>query len=208
LVCSGSFTPTPGINFVASLVPLEKASSCVAVTTTPGYCNSINYLPTQTDAFSAPTAPPMPVTIVGSGFGYYPQTLPYAAQNPQYLQINDDGNGSGTPWNTAGTTVLPIAACKVYVANWSDTSISLVINAPIEPYNLYLPPGDYLSPLSDFSPLTLFPSPSGYNTQVCPVGTGDTLTFYVTNPEYTGSGTNSLAVCVGTPGVAPPTCPI
>lgn len=147
------------------------------------------------------------MTIVGSGFGYYGQTLPFAAQNPSYLQINDDGHSTdgATAWNTAGTTELPIAECKVYVANWSDTSISLVINAPINAYNLYLGTGDPLSPLSDFSPLTLFPN--AYNTQVCPVGTGDTLTFYVTNPEYTGSGTNSMAVCVGTSGVAPTPCP-
>jgi hypothetical protein len=78
-----------------------------------------------------------------------------------------------------------------------------VINA----YNLYLPAGDYLSPLSDFSPLTLFfPSPNEYNTQACPLGTGDTLTFTVTNPQNSGNN-NSMQVCVGTGGVAPTPCP-
>jgi hypothetical protein len=196
---------TPTINFAASLVSSEVSSTCM--TDAVGTCNSIQALYTEKDAFTTATAPPTLVTIVGSGFGYYGQTLPFAAQNPSYLQINDDGHSTdgATAWNTAGTTELPIAECKVYVANWSDTSISLVINAPINAYNLYLGTGDPLSPLSDFSPLTLFPN--AYNTQVCPVGAGDTLTFYVTNPEYTGSGTNSMAVCVGTSGVAPTPCP-
>jgi hypothetical protein len=135
------------------------------------------------------------VTIVGSGFGYYGQTLPYVAPNPPYLQVQDNGNGSGTAWNTADDPTK----CQVYVANWSDTSISLVINAPYEAHNFYLGTGDYLSPLSDFSPLTLFPSPSGYNTQNCPVGTGDVLKFTVTNPQGVG-GPTSLCILVGTAG--------
>jgi hypothetical protein len=141
--------------------------------------HSINALFTEADAFTTATAPPMPVTIVGSGFGYLGGTLPYVAPNPPYLQIKDDGHSTGgVAWNTNGD---PPSSCQVYVANWNDTSISLVINAPIDAYNLYLGTGDYLSPLSDFSPLTLFPN--AYNTQSCPVGTGDVLEFTVTNPQ-------------------------
>ena len=75
-----------------------------------------------------------------------------------------------------------------------------MINAPIKAYNLYLPTGDYLSPLSDFSPLTLyFPSPNGYNTQSCPVNTTDVLRFTVTNPQ-SGAGLTPLCVLVGSTG--------
>jgi hypothetical protein len=184
---------TPTINFVASLVPSEVASACT--TTDPvGTCNSVNYLPTQIDAFNTATAPPTPVTIVGSGFGYLPETLPYVAQNPPYLRIRDDGHSTGgVPWDTDGD---PTSSCQVYVANWSDTSISLVINVPVDAYNLYLGTADYLSPLSDFSPLTLFPN--AYNTQSCPVGTNDVVEFTVTNPQ--GGGPTSLCVLVGSTG--------
>jgi hypothetical protein len=162
---------TPTINFVASLAPSEDPSSCVN-TDPVGTCNSINALSTETGAYGTtyPVTPPMPVTIVGSGFGYPGETLPYVAPNPAYLQIQDDGKSTGgtTAWSTNGTTGInggQASNCQVYIANWSDASISLVINAPIKAYNLYLPTGDYLSPLSDFSPLTLyFPSPNGYNS--------------------------------------------
>ncbi len=209
LVCpasgiSANQPSTPTINFAASLVSSQDASTCM--TDAAGTCNSINALSTQTDAFTTATPPPMQVTIVGSGFGYLPETLAYAKQNPTLLQINDDGNSiSGVAWNSAGIDGGTPATCQVYVANWSDTSISLVINAPIEAYNLYLGTGDYISPLTAFSPLTLFTD--GYNTWNCPVGTGDTLTLTVTNPQNTGNPTASMKVCVGTTGVAPVPCP-
>jgi hypothetical protein len=101
--------------------------------------------------------------------------------------------------STLEAHTLRSAAAESDRRTWTDGGLA--------PTTSYLGPEDALSPLSDFSPLTLFPSPSGYNTQVCLVLKGDTLTFYVTNPEYTGSGAASLAVCVGTSGVAPPTCP-
>ena len=167
------------------------------MTAAVGTCNLIKALPAETDAFSAGAAPPMPVTIIGSGFGYLPETLPYVAQNPPYLRIRDDGHSTGgVPWDTDGD---PPSSCQVYVANWSDTSISLVINVPIDAYNLYLGTGDYLSPLSDFSPLTLFPN--SYNTQSCPVGTNDVVEVTVTNPQ-SGSGPTSLCVLVGSTGGA------
>jgi hypothetical protein len=185
------------INFAASLVSPEVSSTCISGT--PGACNYVLPLYTQTDAFNTATAPPMPVTIVGSGFGYLGETLPYATQSSQYLEVNDSASGT-TRWDTG--TGGGGASCQMYIANWSDTSISLVINAPIEAYNLYLGTGDYLSPLSDFSPLTLFPNAN--NTQSCPVDTGDTLTFTVTNPQTMTSGA-SMSVCVGTPYVT--SCP-
>jgi hypothetical protein len=144
---------------VAAFAPSEDPSSCVN-TDPVGTCNSINALSTETGAYGTtyPVTPPMPVTIVGSGFGYPGETLPYVAPNPAYLQIQDDGKSTGgtTAWSTNGTTGInggQASNCQVYIANWSDASISLVINAPIKAYNLYLPTGDYLSPLSDFSPV-------------------------------------------------------
>jgi hypothetical protein len=190
---------SPTINFAASLVPTEDYSSC----TTLGACNSVNPLTTQTDAFTAPTAPPMPVTIVGAGFGYLAAVLPFAIQSYKYLRIVDDGHGSGgVGWDTNSP-----ASCQIYIANWTDTTISLVANVPINAHNGYLGPGTFLSPLSDVSPLTFFPSPYSYNVQGCPIAKGDTLTFYVTNPQNPSAGTSSDPVCVGTPGVAPQPCP-
>jgi len=148
--------------------------------------------PTTGGAGRANSLSPIP------GFGYLGETLPYVAPNPAYLQVNDDGSSiGGVAWNTSSSN------CQVYVANWSDTSISLVINAPIDASNLYQPLL-VLSPLSDFSPLTLFPNAN--NTQSCPVGKGDTLTFTVTNPQYSPNN-YSMNVCVGTAGVAPVPCP-
>jgi hypothetical protein len=54
-----------------------------------------------------------------------------------------------------------------------------------------------LSPLSDVGPLTFF-YPSTTNPaqsyQNCPVGAGDILTFYVTNPQT--NATVSLSTCL------------
>jgi hypothetical protein len=200
LVCPSSlYSPnqpsTPTINFAASLVSTEELSTCI--TGTLGTCNAINGLSTQTDAFTTATAPPMPVTIVGTGFGYLPEVLPYVTQTSSYIEVGDDGHSpSGTAWDTNAS-----ASCQMYIANWTDTSISLVLNAPINAFNLYLGSLVPLSPLSDFSPLTLFPD-SGNNTQNCPTANGDVLKFTVKNPQWTGSGgSTSLCVLIGTTGI-------
>jgi hypothetical protein len=145
---------------------------------------------------------PLPVTIVGTGFGNLPDILPFAVQSSPYIEIRDGGEGpGGSAWDTNSS-----ATCQIYVANWTDTSISLVANLPIEAYNLYLNPGTpsvFLSPLSDVSPLTFF-SPNAYNMQGCPVVTGDTLKISVANAQ--GGGTPaSMCALVGAPGAV--TCP-
>ena len=147
---------------------------------------------------------PLTATIVGTGFGYLPTILPYVMQTSPYLEINDTA-GTTTKWDTG--TGSGGASCQMYIANWTDTSISIVANAPINPFNLYIGSGagKWLSPLTDFSPLTLFTNSN--NTWICPVANGDRLTFTVTNPQHPGSGSYSEVVCVGTPGAAPPTCP-
>ena len=187
---------SPAIDFVASLVPHEDYSVCG----TPGACNYVYPLSPQTDAFTTATPPPLNVTIAGTGFGYLPEILPYVTKSSTYLRIQDDGHGSGTAWDTnAGNS------CQMYIANWTDTSIALVVNAPIDAYNQYLGEGpqNWLSPLSDFSPLTLFTN--AYNTWSCPVSMGDSLTFSVINPQ-TGAGPSVSHICVGTPGT-PAICP-
>jgi hypothetical protein len=134
------------------------------------------------------------LTIVGAGFGALQQPLPFAgyansllsSAGTQLLVISDDGNSNGgTGWNTSGT------ACQVYIANWTDTAISLVANLPAGVQDFYQ--DDYgltavLSPLDDFSPLT-FPGASE-----CPVAYnaargGDNLTFTVINPQTGASYT-------------------
>jgi hypothetical protein len=216
---TASSAPQAAPSFVASLVASEDYSNndtvCGAAV---GYCNSLNYLTPQSDAFTSATPPPVPITIVGTGFGYLPgvyvsglgyQILPFAGPasslvtsgGTSILRIQDlAGPDNQTPWDTAANP-----ACQLYLANWTDSSISLDVNLPQGVTDLY---GDALSPLSDFSPMTLF-SPNNANgtpSQHCPVYGSDTLEITVANAQ--GGGTNSagpICVLVGTPG--PVTCP-
>jgi hypothetical protein len=202
LYCTGSVVqPTfPTIYFAASLQPPpEDYTAC----SSPGpSCNYIYALSNQSDAFSSPTPPPLPVTIVGTGFGYLPQTLPVAVQSSSFLEIHDNGVASGVEWDTGtGSSGAP---CQMYIASWTDTSISLVANVPVGELN---GAGVGLSPLSDISPLSFFMSSSDDPAWNCPVANGDTLTFTVKNPQHTGATPGSDAVCVGTPGT-PSTCPL
>ena len=199
----GSQPTSPTISFAASLLGTEDWPTC----TSPGLiCNYVYALPDQTDAFTTPTLPPLPVDIVGSGFGYLPEVLPYAVQSSPYIEIADNGVGNGgSAWDT-GAGGTGGASCQIYIANWTDTSISVLANLPIDAFNQYLV-GTYLSPISDASPLTFFPNhatPTPYNVQNCPLSNGDTLTFLVTNPQ-SGITSSSFPVCVGSPGIA--ACP-
>jgi hypothetical protein len=90
----------------------------------------------------------------------------------------------------------------MYIANWTDTSISLVANIPIGEADL---DSQTLSPLSDVSPLTFVSTSADSPVWDCPVVTGDTLTFTVTNPQYPGAGPSYGYVCVGTPAIG--ACP-
>jgi hypothetical protein len=62
-----------------------------------------------------------------------------------------------------------------------------------------------LSPLSDFSPLTLMPTPSTPATSfACPVAAGDKLTLTVTNPQNPGAwGTLNVIPWVVSPAGTP-----
>ena len=135
--------------------------------------------------------PPLPVTIAGQGFGYLPGILPVAVASSGSLEVRDDMLAGGN-WDT-GTGNDP-ASCQMYISHWTDTSITVSANLPIEATNLDPDLDVFLSPLSDVSPLTFFyPSTTNpaQSTQGCPVVAGDTITFYV-NPQN-GSGTNKSA---------------
>jgi hypothetical protein len=101
------------------------------------------------------------------------------------------GQSNCTIWDTATST-----QCQVYVANWSDASISLDVNLPTGTTNGL----DYsLSPVSDMSPWTFFPNTGNTTTQACPVANQDILKITVANAQ--GGGTSAaICVLVGTSG--------
>jgi hypothetical protein len=202
LNCTTSQPASPQIFFVGTQFPTPAPSysaNCSTESTvqTPNPCNQIVMQSTQTFGWR----PPLPVTIVGQGFGYLPNVgLPFVGLahslvgpgHKSLLTINDDGKGpGGTAWDTAQN-----AACQVYISNWTDTSISLMANLSVglqDPYQQQ----DVLSPLSDFGPLTMGAA-SG-----CPVVSGDSLTFVVTNPQTGQSAELRPAVPVVPVGTSP-----
>ncbi len=139
--------------------------------------------------------PAMPLQIIGTGFGFLPRTnLPFVAAGPSappfpYLEIGNDG-ASGknhAPWDTNADPWQSgnDASCQIYVGNWTDTNISLILGIP----------AGATSPLADVSFQTLFfPFPYSTPPLPCPVqGTngGDTLTITVTNPQLAAQGSST-----------------
>src|SRR3984957_7091359 len=123
---------------------------------------------------------------------------PFNSSSHYYIDASDNGVGSSSSgWDT-NTPRTSGAPCQVYIANWTDTSISLVVNAPVNKQSLYQASNAssaFLSPLSDFSAFTFAPPPGPIG---CPVMAGDNLTFTVTNPQ-TGSSFQAPAVKVSAP---------
>jgi len=192
LNCTAGKAGSPTIDFVATQfpTPVDTASAAQNCGTTPNNCSQIVVQSPQTTETAAGTTwqPPLPVTIVGSGFGFLPnlpQTMASCASPsacPNLLEISDD-NASGahlSAWDTSNG-----ASCQVYVANWTDTSISLAANLQIhlqDEYEQDYQPGVYLSPLSDIGPLSFQAVPPTSAT-ACPVAYKDNLYFKVTNPQ-------------------------
>jgi len=192
LNCSPGSAGSPTIDFVATQFPTPVDTSSVAQNcgATPNNCSQIVVQSPQTTELAAgtPWQPPLPVTIVGSGFGFLPN-LPQAmascaspAQCPNLLEIsNDDASGAHlSTWDTSNG-----ATCQVYIANWTDTSISLVANLQVglqDDYELAYQSGVYLTPLSDISPAS-FPAVPPVSAIGCPVAYKDHLYFTVTNPQ-------------------------
>src|SRR5450755_403953 len=188
LVCGPALDNPPAIYFVgtqfttpASAYESTNGVNCVT-STQPNPCNQVIVQSPQ-QAWELPAgeylwAPPLPVTIVGTGFGTLPNTgLPFAVQNPPYLNIQDCAKDSmcTTPlWDTR------TAVCQVYVSNWTDRAISLTVGLPAAAIN-----GAHtlLPPLDDISPQTFFQVLQPPSTIVCPVAQNDILNFTVTNPQ-------------------------
>jgi hypothetical protein len=177
----------PQIYFAATQFPTpattEFGQSCKTATQ-PNPCNQIIEQSAQTTESPGTWQPPLPVTIVGTNFGFLPDgSLPLAVASSIYIEVSDDGAGSGLHWNTNS----PLLSCQMYISNWTNTSIALAANLPVGVTDLYQT-GVVLSPLNDVSPLT-FAAASPFSTTGCPVASGDNLTFTVTNPQ-TGATSN------------------
>jgi hypothetical protein len=180
-----SHAPSPAIDFVATQFPTPALTYFG-----PGVCNILPNLCSQIIVQSAQTSwqPALPVTIVGTGFGFLPNVnLPLAVQDSPYLEISD-AEASGGSWNTA-TAIT----CQMYIADWTETSISLAANLPAGATDAY---GVVLSPVNDVSPMT-FAAAAG-----CPVAPGDLITFKVTNPQ-SGTSVTLPNIPVDPAGTAP-----
>jgi hypothetical protein len=187
LVCSSGGAHSPAVDFVATQFPTPVDDS--SILNSPQNCTNpfASNLCTQLIAQGGQTTelpggwqtgastwqPPTPITIVGSGFGFMaglPLAVP-AGTSPSYLTVHDTTAG----WSTADSS----ADCQVYIANWTDTSISFLLGLPVGETNMY---GTTLSPLADVSPITLSGTGSA-GGPVCTVAGSDTLRIIVTNPQ-------------------------
>jgi hypothetical protein len=92
--------------------------------------------------------PPLPLTIVGQGFGYL-SGLPWVGLNPPKVDIQAYSqppfDAADLLWDTAN------GSCQVYISDWTDSRISLLVGLPQSPVNNA---GQPLSPLLDMSPQT------------------------------------------------------
>ena len=188
LVCGPASSPQPtGIYFVAtqrtSLAPPgpQGQGGCAFVPPS-GTNNPCTQIVAQSPQMvnQAGSAngwlPPMPLKIVGSGFGFLPQTeLPLVLTSSSYLDIVNDGASGAAEDQWDSNT----SSCQFYIANWTDSSISVINYLPPVKLNGEQTP---LSPLTDFSFLTFFTALPNTGSP-CPVQNNDKLTFTVTNPQ-------------------------
>jgi len=193
LNCGMSSADSPQIDFVATQFPTPVDDSFYSGS--PSNCNttfadnSCSQIIAQALQYTEMAGggtwqPPVQITVQGSGFGYLPG-LPAAIQGSAsspfaYLNIhNDDASQSHSTWDTNTNP-----NCQVYIANWTDSTISMVANLPTvaDPSNNLL----LLSPVSDVSPFTFMAASSSSGTG-CPIAYtaphGDNLTITVENPQ-------------------------
>jgi hypothetical protein len=190
--------PTPALTKFPT--PPASQTACIV---DPGFCNQIVLQSPQTSESPA-WQPPLPVSIVGTGFGNLPQALPLALTRSNYLEVSNDGaSGLHPAWDTTAG-----ADCQIYIANWTNTGISLAANLPLNVTDMYQQQNDIgavLSPLSDFSPLT-FAAAAPSSSTGCPIaydsksGGGDNLTFTVTNPQDPTATPSKISVPVSPAG--------
>jgi hypothetical protein len=182
---SGSSTFTPEIDYVGteftiqamisgepgySSNPTTTPSPCASVDTAVGSSNSNPCMQVIKQKLQDANTyqPPLPLTIIGSGFGYL-AGLPWAGTNPPYVLIQD----VTANWSTNDGNV---GNCQVYISDWTDTSISLLLGLPQSVEN---GAGTQVSPLTEMSPASFFQSaPAG----TCPVAALDKINVTVTNP--------------------------
>jgi hypothetical protein len=208
LNCTAASTNPPAVDFVATQFPIPVDTSSVATNCgdLPNNCSQIITQSTQATANSAGSwQPPLPVTIVGSGFGFLPDVpsaVPGSLTQPfPYLNIHNDNNsGQHQPWDTDTN-----ADCQVYIISWTDTSISLVANLQTglqDAYQIANAPDTYLSPLSDFGPSSFVALAPTIQTG-CPVAYQDHLSFTITNPQSEATLTPAPKVLVSSKDASP-----
>ncbi|HUE03542.1 MAG TPA: hypothetical protein VMR62_28555 [Bryobacteraceae bacterium] len=198
--------PTTQIDFVATQFPIPVDDSGIAGS--PAGCNSAissnncSQIVAQSTQYSelgggAAWTPALPITIQGQGFGTLTLGQSQQAQlpalltsstSPSYLTIQDCPNKGLLPCTGGWST--PAQSCQIYVSNWTDTTISLVMNLPVGALNMA---NDILSPLNDYTPAN-FDAASA-----CPINANDNLYFTVTNPQ-TGGVVTSTPVTVSASG--------
>jgi hypothetical protein len=139
--------------------------------------------------------PPLPLTIVGTGFGYL-SGLPRVvspATSPQYIDAQEwtyPGPPSGQElWDSNSNST---GNCQVYITDWNDTGISLLLGLPPAAGAGGITNGEqqYLNPLTVMSPMSFFPKTSNV---ACPVTYGSVsqpnyLYVKVTNPQSNTAG--------------------
>lgn len=162
-------------------------------------CSQIIAQSTQVTEESGGSAwqPGLPLTIVGQGFGTLTfGSSPQQAQipavltsstSPNYLTVYDCGSSTDSS-DPAACAVwsVPSANCEMYVANWTDSSISVVVNLPINVQSAYQSAASLtasLSPLADYSWETFLGASS---CSITSAG-GDNIYVQVTNPQTGGA---------------------
>jgi hypothetical protein len=200
-----------GLGHQSTESELRLGQHCnTAFGTTGNHCSQIIFQAVQTTEIPQNGwQPPLPVRIVGQGFGYLPNvTMPLAVIGGSVgsggsgftnLVVQNDraSNHLIDPWDSSTNT-----GCQLYIENWNDSSISVVIGVPVNVQNLYLndglTPATYLSPVTDISWLSYEAvSPTLTGTAGCPVNAMDNLTFTVINPQNQGGGSSSATIVVG-----------
>jgi hypothetical protein len=100
---------SPGVSPSCGVLPFAPIQIASATT----YCTA----PGCGSQFTVQPAPPLVIT--GSGFGSFPQGLPFVG-NSNYLEITDTTQN----WSAGFTG----NACNVSIDNWDDSSISMLFN--------------------------------------------------------------------------------
>lgn len=199
--------PTTQIDFVATQFPIPVDDS--SFTGSPTNCNTamanntcsqIVAQSTQVTEEMGGTAwqPGLPITIVGQGFGTLTfGSSPSQAQipavvtsstSPSYLTVYNCGGGTNSDPSKCAVWTAPNSNCEIFVSNWTDSSVSFMVNLPVNIQSMYqqnVELGGYLSPLSDYSPLNFAAA------SACSISGGDNLYFKVTNPQTGAAVTSS-----------------